>query len=70
MNIALETYSDYIVKQSDKFLIPVGVLNKLPELDSQILESDVRLKTFLLATLCTLSKVLSLRKSLNSLVTL
>ena len=40
MNIALETYADYIVKQSDKFLIPVSVLNKLPELDSQILESD------------------------------
>lgn len=40
MNIALETYADYIVKQSDKFLIPVSVLDKLPELDSQILESD------------------------------
>lgn len=40
MQEQLSTFSDYLIKKSNESLIPASVLATIPELDSQILESD------------------------------
>lgn len=40
MQVQLENYSDYLLKVASANLLPIEIFNQLPELDSQILESD------------------------------
>jgi hypothetical protein len=40
MEVQLNTYSDYLLKVSNEMLIPSSVFSQIPELDSQILDSD------------------------------
>lgn len=40
MEVQLKTYSDYLLKVSNDSLIPSSVFSQIPDLDSQILESD------------------------------